>query len=87
MTSDMKHYAYYKEAYDAAVGGLVGEYQAEGKPVYGLKGYFPLAQGFDYTHYDDFGVSRSYGYKRQHLGSYVIIVSSWQEASKTKGFR
>jgi len=35
---------------------------------YGLKGYFPLARGFDYTHYDDFGVSRSYGYKRQHLG-------------------
>lgn len=68
MTSDMKYYAYYKEAYDAAIGGLVGEYQAEGKPVYGLKGYFPLAQGFDYTHYDDFGVSRSYGYKRQHLG-------------------
>lgn len=35
---------------------------------YGLKGYFPLARGFDYTHYDDFGVSRSYGYQRQHLG-------------------
>ncbi len=68
LTCDMKYYAYYREAYDAAIGGLVGEYQAEGKTVYGLKGYFPLAQGFDYTHYDDFGVSRSYGYKRQHLG-------------------
>ena len=35
---------------------------------YGLKAYFPLARGFDYSHYDDFGVGRSYGYKRRHLG-------------------
>lgn len=73
LTADMKYYAYYREAYDAAIGGLVGEYQEEqedGSCVqrYGLKGYFPLARGFDYSHYDDFGVSRSYGYKRQHLG-------------------
>lgn len=77
LTEDLKYYSYYKEAYDAAIGGLVGEYQetaagssAEGAYVekYGLKGYFPLARGFDYTHYDDFGVGRSYGYKRKHLG-------------------
>lgn len=76
LTEGLKYYTYYKEAYGAAIGGLVGEYQTQtGKDcaetyetVYGLKGYFPLARGFDYTHYDDFGVSRSYGYKRQHLG-------------------
>ncbi len=121
LTEDLKYYPYYREAYDAALGGLVGEYQCEvtgasaaagggaagsgaagggeaggtseagernrtveagqqgtadgegsaGKQyetVYGLKGYFPLARGFDYTHYDDFGASRSYGYKRPHLG-------------------
>lgn len=154
LTEDLKYYSYYKEAYDAAIGGLVGEYWEErpgsggssdgsaaetvggirdvysgsniltgehGKGSsgtleddegqdekrempestessiipeeqnwstenaidenyekrYGLKGYFPLARGFDYTHYDDFGVGRSYGYQRKHLGSYVIIVSSW----------
>lgn len=77
LTKDLKYFPYYREAYDAVLGGLVGEYQEmhtdnggnvsyEGK--YGLKGYFPLARGFDYTHYDDFGVSRSYGYKRKHLG-------------------
>ena len=84
LTEDLKYYAYYHEAYDAAIGGLVGEYREEdpekaGAYVdrYGLKGYFPLARGFDYTHYDDFGAGRSYGYKRKHLGSYVIIVSSW----------
>ncbi len=77
LTKDMKYYSYYYEAYTAALGGLVGEYEAEAedengrkqyKTVYGLKGYFPLARGFDYAHYDDFGVGRSYGYKRRHLG-------------------
>ena len=77
LTEDLKYYAYYKEAYDAVLGGLVGEYREEMvddagnvsyEDRYGLKGYFPLARGFDYTHYDDFGAGRSYGYKRKHLG-------------------
>ncbi len=85
LTADMKYYRYYLEAYDAAIGGLVGEYKreidnggeasgreqsetVEYETVYGLKGYFPLARGFDYSHYDDFGAGRSYGYKRKHLG-------------------
>ena len=78
LTADMKYYEYYREAYDAAIGGLVGEYRrevtgesgdnAQYEAVYGLKGYFPIARGFDYTHYDDFGAGRSYGYQRKHLG-------------------
>lgn len=77
LTGDLKYYPYYKEAYGAALGGLVGEYGEEctdenGEKIYrsryGLKAYFPLARGFDYTHYDDFGAGRSYGYKRKHLG-------------------
>ena len=35
---------------------------------YGLKAFHPLAAGFSYTHFDDFGTSRSYGYERRHLG-------------------
>lgn len=35
---------------------------------YGLKAFLPLAKNFPYSHYDDFGVSRSYGYRRRHLG-------------------
>lgn len=35
---------------------------------YGLKAFHPLAKHFPYSHYDDFGASRSYGYRRQHLG-------------------
>ena len=35
---------------------------------YGLKAFFPLAKNFPYSDFDDFGVSRSYGFKRRHLG-------------------
>ena len=35
---------------------------------YGLKAFSPIAKNFPYSHYDDFGVSRSYGYRRRHLG-------------------
>lgn len=77
LTKDLKYFSYYKEAYGAALGGLVGEYRQECideagnvtyEDKYGLKGYFPLAKGFEYSHYDDFGVGRSYGYQRRHLG-------------------
>lgn len=38
------------------------------KPPYGVCAYSPIAKGYYYNHYDDFGASRSYGYKRNHLG-------------------
>ncbi len=71
---DLKYYPYYLEAYSAVLGGFVGEYEiqetAGGAYVkkYGLKAFLPIAKGFPYSDYDDFGVSRSYGYQRQHLG-------------------
>lgn len=114
LTKDMKYYSYYKEAYDAVLGGMVGEYELEEaaagaggggegatagaesvgtsgegaagagvseedtaggvsagaswKTVYGLKAYSPIAKTFPYSDFDDFGVSRSYGYRRNHLG-------------------
>ncbi len=67
-----RYYAYYRDAYDAALGGLVGAYAIqtdEGwKCTYGLKAFSPIAAGYGYAHYDDFGVGRSYGFKRRHLG-------------------
>lgn len=71
---ELKYFSYYQEAYSAVLGGLVGEYEiqeTEGGPFvrkYGLKAFSPIAKGFPYSDYDDFGVSRSYGYQRQHLG-------------------
>lgn len=73
-TKDMKYYEYYNEAYSAVLGGLVGEYEIQEEEggdyvkKYGLKAFSPVAKGFEYSDYDDFGVSRSYGYRRQHLG-------------------
>ena len=68
----MKYYGYYREAYDAVLGGLVGEFETETEAgweqQYGLKGCSPIAYTFPYSDFDDFGTGRSYGYKRKHLG-------------------
>ena len=72
ITADMKYYNYYHEAYSAVLGGMVGYFEQETEngweSKYGLKAYSPIARSFPYSDYDDFGASRSYGYKRQHLG-------------------
>lgn len=79
LTKDMEYFDYYYEAYSAVLGGFVGEYKIEvpdegdgGEKVwvekYGLKAFSPIAKGFGYSDYDDFGNSRNYGYKRLHLG-------------------
>lgn len=73
----MESYAYYVEAYDGALGGMVGEFLLQeedetGAVVwrrkYGLKAFSPIAESFPYSDFDDFGSSRSYGYARPHLG-------------------
>ena len=67
-----KYYAYYYEAYDAVLGGLLGSYAIEkdGQWIskYGLKAFSPIAAGYGYSHCDDFGVNRSFGFRRKHLG-------------------
>lgn len=97
ITGEMQYFPYYREAYGAVLGGMVGEYEMETKEekeeeteskegvadsseatmetetttwkkYYGLKAFSPIAKGFPYSDYDDFGVSRSYGYRRNHLG-------------------
>lgn len=75
LSKDLSYYDYYLKAYGAVLNGYVGEYEVETEPgsgqfekEYGLKAYLPVAKGFPYSDYDDFGVSRSYGYRRQHLG-------------------
>ena len=72
-----KYFNYYYEAYGAVLSGMLGEYEIEEETKegvvkwnrqYGLKAYSPIAAGFDYQHYDDFGAARSFGYRRPHLG-------------------
>jgi murein DD-endopeptidase MepM/ murein hydrolase activator NlpD len=79
LTCNLKYYPYYKEAYTAVLGGMVGTYeiqipdeneQSQSRWVtkYGLKAFSPVAKNFPYSHYDDFGAARDYGFKREHLG-------------------
>lgn len=79
LAAGLKYYDYYLEAYTAALSGLVGWYEIEVKDEssqsgkrwerrYGIKAFSPIAKGFYYNHYDDFGTGRSYGFKRRHLG-------------------
>lgn len=71
--SQMKYYAYYHQAYSAALGGLLGNFSitvnGEEKCIYGLKAFSPIAAGYGYNHYDDFGNQRSFGFSRKHLGN------------------
>lgn len=64
----MKYFSYYREAYGAVLGGLVGEFYRDKEKLYGLRAFSPIADGYYYQHYDDFGAARSFGYKREHLG-------------------
>ena len=68
-----KAFDYYHQAYAAALGGLLGSYAIEvdgqWKATYGLKAFSPVAAGYGYSHCADFGVSRSFGFQRKHLGN------------------
>ena len=68
-----KYYNYYHQAYSAALGGLLGSFTIEKDgqqiPTYGLKAFSPIAAGYGYSHCEDFGVGRSFGFKRKHLGN------------------
>jgi len=37
-----------------------------------LKVFSPIAENYGYSHYDDFGNSRSFGYRRKHLGNDLL---------------
>lgn len=79
LTKDMKYYNYYYEAYCAVLSGLIGEYEIEVRSEngseknfikkYGIKAFSPIAKNYSFSHYKDFGNSRSYGFNRKHLGN------------------
>ena len=73
ITKDMQYFSYYKEAYTAALNKMVDSFEEENESgemerKYGIKWYSPIAKTFPYSCYDDFGVQRTYGYSRPHLG-------------------
>lgn len=81
ITSNMKLYNYFYESYDAIFHEYIGEYEIENidengiktySKKYGLKAFLPIAKNYSFSHYKDFGTSRSYGYKRLHLGNDLL---------------
>ena len=78
LTSTLTFYDYYLEAYSAVLSGFIGNYAIETtddngntyyESHYGLKAFSPIAKNYYFTHYKDFGNSRSYGFRRTHLGN------------------
>lgn len=78
LTQKMKLYNYYFEGYDSVLHEFIGDYKIVSssnpaekilKEKYGLKAFCPIAKNYSFSHYDDFGASRSYGYKRIHFGN------------------
>lgn len=77
LTEGLNLYDYYCNIYSSVLDGYVGEYEIETSDgiftkKYGLKVFSPIAKNYGFSHYDDFGVSRSYGYKRRHLGNDIM---------------
>ena len=68
-----KYYSYYRRAYDAVLGGFLGNFAIEKngqlQPAYGLKAFSPIAAGYGYSHCSDFGNQRTFGFARKHLGN------------------
>lgn len=61
LTYNLKFYDYYYESYSAVLSNFIGNYEIETENEDG--------KNYSFSHYDDFGNSRSYGFKRTHLGN------------------
>ena len=57
-----KYFNYYLNSYRAILNGIINPESGA------LTGFHPVAKGFWFSCFDDFGNSRGYGYKRRHLG-------------------
>lgn len=79
LAREFKYYKYYYESYSAILKEFIGDYEIENinsdtgisiyEKHYGIKAFLPIAKNYSFNHYSDFGNSRSYGFKRVHLGN------------------
>lgn len=80
LTKKLKYYLFFSETYGAVLDNFIGDYQIEteqnGQKTlqtrYGLKAFSPIAKGYSYSHYRDFGDSRSFGFQRPHQGNDLL---------------
>lgn len=76
LSEKMPNYNYFYKIYDAVLHNYLDVYKMPDKEdpsklcdKYGLAVYSPIAKNYGYSHYDDFGSSRSFGFARNHLGN------------------
>lgn len=60
----VKYYGFYYEVYSAILGGFLRDGE--------LQVFSPIPKGRHFSHYDDFGNARGYGYQRRHMGNDLI---------------
>lgn len=77
LSKKLKLYNYYYESYSAVLSQFIGTYytiDSNGNTVekYGIKAFSPIAKNYYFSHSNDFGNSRSYGFKRVHLGNDLL---------------
>lgn len=81
LSSNYKLYNYFYESLDAIFHEYIGDFTIQVddengnktyQKKYGIKVFSPIAKGYSFNHYKDFGASRSYGYKRLHLGNDIL---------------
>ena len=72
LAENLKSYSYYYDIYDAVLHGFLGVSGTGNEKRYGLVAYSPIARGYGYSHYDDFGDSRSFGFRRRHQGNDLL---------------
>lgn len=71
-----KDFYYYYDGIYAILSGMIGYYKSNvsGKEeiYYGVKAFSPIAEGYSFSHYKDFGAKRTYGFSRPHLGNDLL---------------
>ena len=72
LSNNLRLYNFYFKSFSAVLGSFIGLYEIDGEIKYGLKVFSPIASGYYYKHYDDFGQRRDYGYRRRHLGNDIF---------------
>jgi len=61
--SKNKYFVYYCDCFHAVLDGIID------KNTGNTIGFSPIGKGHWYNHFNDFGNSRGFGYKRKHLGN------------------
>ena len=85
ISKNYEKYPYFEKVYGAIFSQMIGKFSiakendSNGRPIleekYGLKSYSPIAYGYKFSHCRDFGNSRNFGYRRNHLGNDLMARS------------